>query len=176
MSAHVRDDSASVDPMMDEIRRILSGNSHLSDDADEHFRKLAMLLTEFDGNRSIPLMGVVGHVGNYWRNWLLVISRAGPLRPSAIRRLLQALDPTHPLSQKMLTYNLRMLERDGMYTRTEIADVRRHVEYRLTPLGSELSDLIMHLIGWGLQHSDEIECARAVFDSAGGQDSPAAHA
>ncbi|OZC54851.1 transcriptional regulator [Rhodococcus sp. RS1C4] len=116
---------------------------------------------------------MVGHVGNYWRNWLLVISRVGSLRPSAMRRLLGTLDPGHPLSRKMLTHNLRMLERDGMYTRTEVADARKHVEYALTPLGRELSDLIMTVIDWGFRHSDQIDEARASYDSASRGDTTA---
>ncbi|WP_082544734.1 winged helix-turn-helix transcriptional regulator [Rhodococcus sp. Leaf258] len=149
---------------MNDIELILRGVPAPSDGREELFRNLASLLTEFDRDRGAPVVGVVGHVGNYWRNWLLVISRAGPLRPSAMRRLLETLDPTHPLSQKMLTQNLRILERDGMFTRTVIADVRRHVDYSLTPLGRELSDLIMNLIDWGFRHSGEIDQARRAFD------------
>ncbi|GGG26479.1 transcriptional regulator [Rhodococcoides trifolii] len=149
--------------IMDDITHILRGVDSAGD-SDELFRHLASLLTEFDRDRSAPVVGVVGHVGNYWRNWVLVISRAGPLRPSAMRRLLDTLDPTHPVSQKMLTHNLRLLERDGMLTRTVVADVRRHVEYALTPLGRELSDLIMALVDWGFRHSDDIRRARQAFD------------
>ncbi|MBY4108236.1 helix-turn-helix transcriptional regulator [Rhodococcus fascians] len=150
---------------MFDIRDILRGVPTASEGSEELFRNLASVLTEFDRDRTAPVVGVVSHVGNYWRNWLLVISRAGPLRPSAMRRLLATLDPGHPMSQKMLTHNLRMLERDGMYTRTVVADVRRHVEYSLTPLGCELSDLVMNLIGWGFEHSSQIDRARELFDS-----------
>ena len=153
-----------VDAVMNDIRLVLRGIPDVSTGSEALFRHLATLLTDVDRNRNTPVVGVVGHVGNYWRNWLLVISRVGPLRPSAMRRLLDALDPTHPLSQKVLTHNLRMLERDGMYTRIEIADARRHVEYGLTPQGLELSDLIMGIIDWGCRHSDDIAGARAVFD------------
>lgn len=155
-----------VDLMMNDIRLILRAVPAISDCSEDLFRNLASLLMEFDRDRSAPVVGVVGHVGNYWRNWLLVISRAGSLRPSTMRRLLAALDPAHPLSQKMLTHNLRMLERDGMYTRTVVADVRKHVEYSLTPLGRELSDLIMNLIDWGLRKSEQIDSARSLFDSS----------
>ena len=155
-----------VDLLMNDIRLILQGISAASDESEDLFRNLASLLMEFDRDRRTPVVGVVGHVGNYWRNWLLVISRAGPLRPSVMRRLLATLDPAHPLSQKMLTHNLRMLERDGMYTRTVVPDVRRHVEYSLTPLGKGLSDLIMNLIDWGFRHSDQISFARALFDES----------
>lgn len=171
----VSGDASPVDVIMEDIALVLRGVSAPSGESEDLFRKLASLLTEFDRDRSVPVVGVAGHVGNYWRNWLLVISRAGALRPSAMRRLLDTLDPTHPLSQKMLTHNLRMLERDGMYTRTVIAGTRRHVEYTLTPLGRELSDLVMVLIDWGLRHTDDIDCARARFDhnaERGAQDPP----
>ena len=157
-------DASPVDIIMEDIALVLRGVSAPSEETEDLFRSLASVLTEFDRNRNVPVVGIVGHVGNYWRNWLLVISRVGALRPSAMRRLLDTLDPTHPLSQKMLTHNLRMLERDGMYTRTVIAGARRHVEYTLTPLGCELSDLVVNLIDWGLRHTDEIDCARTRFD------------
>ncbi|MCZ4519421.1 helix-turn-helix domain-containing protein [Rhodococcus ruber] len=166
ITTHSPADPSPVDLIMFDIGRILSGVEAASVESEELFRNLASALTEFDRDRTAPVVGVVGHVGNYWRNWLLVISRVGPLRPSAMRRLLATLDPSHPMSQKVLTHNLRMLERDGMYTRTVVADVRRHVEYTLTPLGCELSDLVMNLIGWGFEHSSEIDRARVLFDGS----------
>nr|WP_306430918.1 helix-turn-helix domain-containing protein [Rhodococcus sp. 06-418-1B] len=155
------------------IPRVQAHSRNGRDASRDLFRNLAALLLEFDRDRNAPVVGIVGHVGNYWRNWLLVTSRVGSLRPSAMRRLLGTLDPGHPLSQKMLTHNLRMLERDGMYTRTEVADARKHVEYALTPLGRELSDLIMTVIDWGFRHSDQIDEARASYDSASRGDTTA---
>ena len=161
-------DTVSVDLVMNDVMVVLRGVPAASEGAEELCRHLAHLLAEFDRNKAAPVVGVVGHVGNYWRNWLLVITRVGPLRPSAMRRLLDTLDPTHPLSQKMLTHNLRILERDGMFERTVVADVRNHVEYSLTPMGRELSDLIMTLVEWALRHSDRIDEARVLFDVGAG--------
>ena len=43
-----------------------------------------------------------------------------------------------PISQKVLTQNLRMLERDGFIIRTLYPQVPPRVEYELTPLGQGL--------------------------------------
>jgi DNA-binding HxlR family transcriptional regulator len=53
------------------------------------------------------------------------------------------------ISEKMLSQTLHTLERDGFVSRTVVAAMPPHVEYRLTPLGEEtaakLLDLIRHL-------------------------------
>lgn len=159
--------SSAVDRMMDRIRVILDRAPNLSDDSEELFEYLVAQLVEFSWDRSAPLVAVTRHVGNYWRNWLLVILRAGPMRPSTICRLLEAMDPSHPLSQRMLTQNLRMLEGDGLLTRTVVADVRKHVEYSLTPLGRSLSDLVMGVIEWAYTNTDRINKARSSFEALG---------
>ncbi|MDI9948893.1 MULTISPECIES: helix-turn-helix domain-containing protein [unclassified Rhodococcus (in: high G+C Gram-positive bacteria)] len=157
---------SAVDRMMTRIRELLQQAPAVTDESEEIFGFVAALLVEFSWNRSAPVVGIVGHVGNYWRNWLLVILRVGPLRPSMIQRLLDTMDPSHPLSQKILTHNLRMLERDGLLSRTVVADARKHVVYDLTPLGRSLSDLVMNLIEWGYARSDQINCARAEYDAS----------
>lgn len=152
---------------MSRVREVLTGVGDLSElrEREELFSFVAGQLVDFDSDRTAPVVSVGRHVGNYWRNWLLIILRTGPYRPSTISRLLAALDPSHPISQRMLTLNLRVLERDGLIGRRVIEDERRNVEYTLTPLGRELSDLHLTLVRWGLDHSDQISSARAAFDA-----------
>ncbi|MFI6310082.1 winged helix-turn-helix transcriptional regulator [Nocardia fusca] len=157
---------SAVNRTMTRIHAILERTPTLSEDSEELFDYLVGQLVEFDWDRRAPVVGVTSHVGNYWRNWLLVILRAGSMRPSTIRRLLEAMDPSRPLSQRMLTQNLRILERDGLLERAIVADVRKHVEYSLTPLGRDLSDLVIRVIGWGYANTDRINRARARFDAS----------
>lgn len=156
-----------VEQTMTRVRSVLgrSDRADVEPGHEELFEYLAGQLVEFHSDRGAPIVSVVRHVGNYWRNWLLVILRTGAYRPSTIGRLLAALDPTHPISQRMLTLNLRLLERDGLIRRRVISDERKNVEYALTPLGDELSDLLMSVIQWGDRHSDEIARARDSFDA-----------
>ena len=152
-------------PALSRVREVLIslGEGHLDPTEAENFRYFCRQLARYDSTRSNPIVSVVDHVGNYWRNWLLMLTRTGPYRPSTLRKLLAALDPSHPISQRMLTLNLRVLERDGLIARDVIDDERRHVEYSLTVLGRGLSDELLSLIDWIDQHAGEIEASNAAF-------------
>jgi DNA-binding HxlR family transcriptional regulator len=73
------------------------------------------------------------------------------------------------VSQKMLTQTLRVLERDGLVSRTIYASVPPKVEYCLTPLGASLSERITGIRSWAYEHMDDIETARAGFDGRQGR-------
>ena len=135
---------------MSRVRAVLESleKSHGNLNEEEHFRYFCGQLSRYESTRDNPIVSVVNHIGNYWCNWILMIARLGPYRPSTIRKLLAALDPEHPISQRMLTLNLRILERDGLVSRHVVDDVRRHVEYSLTILGRGLSDRLLSLIEW----------------------------
>jgi DNA-binding HxlR family transcriptional regulator len=124
------------------------------------------MIAAAEADRSAPVVAVIHHIGNFWRHWLLLIMRTGSFRPSTIIRLLEAVDPTHPISYRMLTLNLRMLERDGLIERTDMSGETKHVEYSSTPLGRELSDWILQLLDWISLRSPDVNRARAAFDAA----------
>ena len=54
-----------------------------------------------------------------------------------------------PLSQKVLTANLRELEADGIISRKVYAEVPPRVEYSLTDVGLTLKDVVEHMAQWG---------------------------
>jgi DNA-binding HxlR family transcriptional regulator len=60
--------------------------------------------------------------------------------------LLRSLKDATP---KMLTQTLKELEDDGLVVRNEYIEVPPKVEYRITPIGSELIPFIQHLNAWG---------------------------
>src|SRR6476620_8254580 len=122
-------------------------------------------MARYDFLRDNPFTTVPHHLGNYWRNWLLTIVQTGSYRPSFLRRLLIAMDPERPISRRMLTLNLRLLERDGLIARTVCDEDGRHVEYSLTPLGKDFYQLLTSLTTWIARHADEIDEARATFDA-----------
>lgn len=157
-----------VEAIMERIGRVLdpTGGNRLTDEQRNLFTFVTRQVAEYDGDRKCPIVSLVDHVGNYWRNWLLLIGRTGPYRPSTIMKLLEAIDPSHPISYRMLTLNLRMLERDGLIRRRVISEEFNHVDYALTPLGQELSDWILSLVEWIDRRTDEVERARSLFDAA----------
>ncbi len=69
------------------------------------------------------------------------------------------------ISQKMLTQTLRQLERDGLVTRHVHPVVPPHVEYRLTPQGHSLGEVVCSLWEWVITHRENLERARQRFDA-----------
>ena len=53
------------------------------------------------------------------------------------------------ISQKVLTENLRDMEKFGLLTRTVYAEVPLRVEYELTDVGYSLSSVLTSLSEWG---------------------------
>jgi DNA-binding HxlR family transcriptional regulator len=139
--------------------------AHLDADQEDRLKRLSRLLAGYEIVTDNPIVNVVDHVGNYWRSWMLVILQTGTYRYSTIMKLLNAIDPSHPISQRMLTLGLRLLERDGLVERRVVEDVRRHVEYSLTPVGKDLSERFMSLVEWIDSQADKIEQSRSKYDA-----------
>jgi len=60
------------------------------------------------------------------------------------------------VTQRMLTLQLRELERDGLIDRKVYPVVPPHVEYNLTPQGQTLEPLLLMLCDWGKQYAAKI--------------------
>jgi DNA-binding HxlR family transcriptional regulator len=54
-----------------------------------------------------------------------------------------------PISQKVLSQNLRQLEEDGLIERTVLPTTPPQVEYRLTEAGKSLVPLLQEVYRWG---------------------------
>lgn len=63
----------------------------------------------------------------------------------------------------MLTQTLRMLERDGLVTRTITPAVPVRVDYQLTPLGHTLLPVVRAIKDWSETHIAEVHAARAAY-------------
>ncbi|GAB2511506.1 winged helix-turn-helix transcriptional regulator [Nocardiopsis aegyptia] len=82
-------------------------------------------------------------------------------RPSRFNELRRAIPV---VTQKSLTATLRRLERNGMVERVVTSTRPIAVEYRITPLGTTLQDLIDALLGWSAANLPAVERARERFD------------
>ncbi|MGP3936266.1 winged helix-turn-helix transcriptional regulator [Nonomuraea sp. KM88] len=102
---------------------------------------------------------VLNRVGDKWT--LSVVNELGarPRRFNELRRTVPG------ISQRMLTTTLRVLERDGLVTRSVYAEVPPRVDYELTPLGRTLLERVWGLIDWAVEHHDDIEGARGRYDA-----------
>jgi DNA-binding HxlR family transcriptional regulator len=61
------------------------------------------------------------------------------------------------VSQRILTSNLRQMERDGIIQRDEFMEVPRRVEYSLTELGESLTPIMVQVEEWSRRHMARIE-------------------
>uniref|UniRef100_A0AAU2K066 Helix-turn-helix transcriptional regulator n=1 Tax=Streptomyces sp. NBC_00049 TaxID=2903617 RepID=A0AAU2K066_9ACTN len=102
---------------------------------------------------------IFSDVANKWA--LLIIEALGErtLRFSTLR------DEVEGISHKMLTQNLRMLERYGLLERTVHPVVPPRVEYTLTEPGQALRATIDGLCDWTHRHFGHIEASRRRFDA-----------
>lgn len=94
-------------------------------------------------------------VGDRWTVFVIHALWAGPLRHRALLRAVGG------ISQRMLTFTLRRMERDGLVTRTVRPAVPPQVEYALTGLGRSLVGPLHALYAWTVEHLPELEAARA---------------
>jgi DNA-binding HxlR family transcriptional regulator len=68
------------------------------------------------------------------------------------RRFAEIRDILPGVSEKVLTAQLRELERDGIVAREASADVPPRVEYSLTEAGEELIPVMETMCAWGIKH------------------------
>jgi len=86
-------------------------------------------------------------IGGRWKTLLLYHLFQGVKRFSELQRA------TNGITQKMLTQQLREMERDGLVHREVYAEVPPKVEYSLTPLGQTLEPVVHAMCDWGVKYS-----------------------
>lgn len=109
--------------------------------------------------QACPLVEVLDHVAGKWSISILVVAARGPVRFTELERSIEG------ISRRMLTLNLRKLERDGLLTRTVHPTVPPKVEYNLTPMARELHSYLTGLVDWAERHRGAIAKARTDYDS-----------
>ena len=90
-----------------------------------------------------PVATTLSYVGGKWKPIILFELRGGPLRTGELTRRIPQ------VSAKMLTQQLRQLERDGVVQRRIHQQGPPKVEYSLTPLGQSLRPVMNALASWG---------------------------
>ncbi|ALC19759.1 winged helix-turn-helix transcriptional regulator [Streptomyces pristinaespiralis] len=109
--------------------------------------------------QACPLVEVIDHVAGKWSISILVAAAHGPVRFTELERSIEG------ISRRMLTLNLRRLERDGLLTRTVHPTVPPKVEYNLTSMARELHSYLTGLVEWAERHRGSIAQARTAYDS-----------
>jgi DNA-binding HxlR family transcriptional regulator len=90
-----------------------------------------------------PVEAALSVIGGRWK--ILIICRLfeGKHRFNEMRRSIAG------VSQRVLTHNLRELERDGVVERRVLPESPPHVEYGLTAFGRTLEPVLDRLCEWG---------------------------
>ena len=102
---------------------------------------------------------VLANVNGKWQMLILLGLEDESLRFAQLKRTVG------DITQRVLTENLRSLERDGYLTRTVDAGPPVAVSYALTPLGGALVKKIKPLVMWACDAFDSVTAARAEFES-----------
>jgi len=93
-------------------------------------------------------------IADKWTCLIVYALLDGPMRHGQLKRTIQG------ISQKMLTHTLRSMEADGLVQRTVIDVIPPHVEYSLTPLGQTLSEPLVAICHWAMDHLPQLLEAR----------------
>ncbi len=100
---------------------------------------------------SCPIRNVIDRFGDKWSLLILYhLSLKGTLRFGELNR--QMMD----ISQKVLSQKLKDLERDNLIIRKQYEVIPPRVEYHLSELGQSLMPHINSLIGWAVEHFNDV--------------------
>ncbi|MFJ1973843.1 winged helix-turn-helix transcriptional regulator [Streptomyces sp. NPDC087903] len=102
---------------------------------------------------------IFSDVANKWALLIIESLGEGTMRFSELR------DKVEGISHKMLTQNLRMLERNGLVDRNVHPTVPPRVEYTLTEPGQALRATVDGMCDWTHRYFGHIEASRHRFDA-----------
>ncbi|MGW1412549.1 winged helix-turn-helix transcriptional regulator [Streptomyces sp. NPDC002403] len=138
--------------MMQSTEPVAAGRDAATDplDAPDAFNVFA---------RDCPSRITLEHVTGRWGGLILGALHEDTLRFNQLRRRVDG------VSEKMLSQTLHALERDGLVFRDAQPGNPPHVEYRLTPLGSQVSIRLLALINLVEDRMPDVLAARAAYDS-----------
>lgn len=96
-----------------------------------------------DNPLKCPMVRAINVIGGRWKPIILHILSEETQRFGELRKKIP------PVTQKMLTQQLRELEADGLIKRQVYAVVPPKVEYSLTAKGKDLTPILNELYDWG---------------------------
>ncbi len=102
-----------------------------------------MRFKRYDCSRGCPVEAALERIGGKWKGIALYHLLEGPKRYTELKR------DVGNVSQRMLTKQLRELEKDGLIVRKVFPVVPPHVEYSLSKKGKTLEPILLALRDWG---------------------------
>jgi DNA-binding HxlR family transcriptional regulator len=104
----------------------------------------------YDCHFGCPVEVTLDVIGGKWKGVILFHLLDGKMRFNELRRRIP------DVTQRMLTLQLRELERDGVLKRTTFPEVPPRVEYELSPLGTTLAPIVRLMREWGAAYRKAI--------------------
>jgi DNA-binding HxlR family transcriptional regulator len=97
-----------------------------------------------------PVEATLDLIGGKWKGIVLFHLMQGTKRFNELRRLVP------DITQRMLTLQLRQLEKDGLIKRKIYKQIPPKVEYSLSDLGQTLIPILQQLEQWGIEHALQV--------------------
>jgi len=94
------------------------------------------------------LIYAINKLGGRWKLYILSKLEGRKMRYKELR------DEIYPITERMLTLQLKALEEDKLVKRTVYADVPPRTEYELTEYAKKLIPIWNSLIEWGGSHKE----------------------
>lgn len=106
-----------------------------------------------------PVEVAVDVIGGKWKGLILYHLISGTKRFNELRRLMPK------TTQRMLTLQLRELEKDGIIHREVYPEIPPKVEYSLTNFGETLKPIIFLMRDWGEVYENEVLLKRQSIEN-----------
>ncbi len=103
-------------------------------------------MANFNTTTSCPVTATLELIGGRWKTIILYCLTPGTKRFGEIAVRIPN------ISRKVLTEQLKELERDGLILRQEFKEIPPRVEYSLTDLGKSLSSVFREMEMWGIEN------------------------
>jgi len=119
-----------------------------------------MKARNYDCHAGCPVEAVLDLIGGRWKGMVLYNLMEGPVRFNELRRRIPG------ATQRVLTRQLRELEKAGLVARLVTPSVPPRVDYELTELGRSLAPVIAALRDWGADYLDRVASRPAAAQPA----------
>lgn len=152
-----------------ELLRSLNPTHEREEGRRDRLHKLMSDVLEQNVRPESPTLHMWQIIGDRWAPLILFILSTGTFRHSELQRVVNVfseMSDATPISQRVLTLKLRMLERDGFLTRTVWPIVPPRADYALTPLGQSLIQLLEQVVSWSEKNGAKMVAAQRNYDSA----------
>jgi len=102
-----------------------------------------------------PVSSALSLIGGKWKIAIIYNLRQDPVRFGELKRILS------PITQQMLTKQLREMERDRLINRKVYEVIPPKVEYSLTDFGQSFMPVLNSLCKWSTENNDLIQSISA---------------